>query len=203
MRLFDMKPKSIFTACCLFVQMTSNHALAHSDMIGPLIIVEKVHGTPDPIGRIVVRYDGSDAAKPTLTLSSNLFQVELPPQALLNLPSPDWDNMRVPWSMTSIDRRTGEIIRQPYLYVSIPLRGPKGKTWIRANVLFFFDTQGLLKERHLQMYVAIKDKKWLVDLPHSEADVIGTLGEEWPLTSTETAEEVLTRALVRKQKELR
>lgn len=203
MRLFDMKPKSIFTACCLFVQMTSTHALAHEDTIGPLIIVEKVYGTPDPIGRIVVRYDGSDAAKPTLTLSSNLFRVELPPQALLNLPRPDWDNMCVPWSMTSMNRQTGERVQQPYLYISVPLHGPQGKTWIRANVLFFFDQQGLLKERQLQMYIAIKDKKWLVDLPISEADVIGTLVEEWPLTSTETAEEVLTRSLAKKQKELR
>lgn len=200
MRSSDMKLKSIYTACCLFMQMTSNHALAHSDWIGPLIIVEKVYGTPEPIGRITVRYDGSDAEKPTLTLSSNLFQIKLPPHLLLNLPSPDWDNMRVPWSMTSFDLETKKFVNRPYLYISVPLRGVKGEFWISASVQFFFDKQGLLKERHLRRDVLLKDIRWRFSLPYSKEDDI-TVHADWPLDSTMTAEEVLAEALAKEKKE--
>lgn len=34
------------------MQFMSARAVAHSDMIGPLLIVEKVYGAPAPIGRI-------------------------------------------------------------------------------------------------------------------------------------------------------
>ena len=172
----------------------SDYALAHSDMIGPLLIVEKVYGPPAPIGRITVRYDGTNEAEPTLKLSSNLFSTTLSAKLLRDLPRPNWNALSVPYSFTSIEPKTRKIIEQPYLYITVPLYGPAGQSWPGVSVEFHFDSSGKVSKRILKQFVPVKDKRPRLDLPHAEADYIDSIYENWPLDSRESAEAVLARA---------
>lgn len=77
-----------FLFCFAIVQFMAGRVSAHTEIIGSLLVVEKAYGAPAPIGRIVVRYDATDAAKPKLHLLCNLFKSDLPAKVLLGLPVP-------------------------------------------------------------------------------------------------------------------
>lgn len=168
---------------------------AHVDMVGPLVVIEKIYAVDDPIGRITLRYDGTDQKRPKLEIRSKLFQAILPSSAILNLPRPDWNSMMVPWSMDSFDSVLKKFVERPHLYIRVSLWGPPGTHWARASVRFFFDDQGKLKERQLYWEVGIKDGKHRPELPTEVCEVTDTISAVWPIDSQEPAESVFARAL--------
>jgi hypothetical protein len=183
--------------CCGCALALAGSVFAHTDMIGPLVRVEKVYDAPAPIGRITVKFDATNADAATLELTSALFRASLPPNALRNLPRPNWDGLAVPYSLTSYDVETRQWVNRPYLYITLPVYGPAGRTWPSTSVQFSFDEKGGLKERRLKQHVPVKDGRPRPDLPPADTDFLHTLYEPWPVEGTESAEEVLSRALRR------
>jgi hypothetical protein len=167
---------------------------AHEEMIGPLVVIEKVYDAPEPLGRIVVRYDATEA-EPTLHLRHGRMIAKVPADALRDLPRPNWDAMTVPYAMTSFDVKTRAWVDRPYFYISVPLHGPAGKTWPTTAALFFFDKAGRLSERKLKQFMPIKDGRPRPDLPPGEADVIDAINEDWPAGGVESAEDLLRRVV--------
>lgn len=181
----------------IFVLSFAVSAPAHIDRQGQLLSIEKIYEAPAPIGRITLKYDGTDKDTPTLQVTSNLFRSKIPPQALTNLPRPYWDAISALYSLISTDPATGKSIDRPYLYISVPLHRPLGKSEQGAQVLFFFDEEGNLKERRLSQTIPAQ----ITNTENMKIDVAYVLYENWPITSKETAEQVLTKAFENLEKE--
>ncbi len=64
-------------------------------------------------------------------------------------------------------------------------------------MLFFFDEEGNLKERRLNQTISAQ----VTNKEKMKIDVAYILYENWPITSNETAEQVLTKAFENLEKE--
>lgn len=181
----------------IFALSLAAPALAHIDMSGQLLSIGKIYDAPSPIGRITLKYDGTDNDTPKLQVTSNLFRSKIPPQALRNLPRPYWDAISALYSLISVDSATGKWIDRPYLYISVPLHRPLGKSEQGAQVLFFFDEEGNLKERRLRQTIHAQ----VTNKEKRKINMGYVLYENWPITSNETAEQVLTKAFENLEKE--
>jgi len=177
MKLLPLTVGIIFSWLCV------SNIQAHSDQIGALVYVEKHFQASDPIDLITIIAEWPTDGIPIITLRSKLFETELPPEAVDDLPRPDLESISPRWSTVSFDSQTMDWIEEPYLYLSINLYGPPGTTWPPTQVNFFFENDGRLTERKIKRFV-----------PSGDGNSISTIWETWPMNSDLSATDMLAQA---------
>jgi len=159
-------------------------AEGHEDMIAPLVKVEKVYAAPKPIGHLRVVYTCSEVGKPRiLLLECDLFRRTAPVDGLTDPPRPDWDRFGAASSATSFE--DGKWIDRPYLYLIVPLNGPRGENWDQTWATFHFNAEGKLTRKI----------KRFIPLPPPQ-DTVDMVWEDWEIGSGQSAQSVIeaTRA---------
>ena len=163
--------------------MWSKECYAHTDQIAAIAKVEKVFLTPDPIGLLTATYTGPQASDSQgLAIKCDLFDVNVPAVGIADLPRPDWNNFSVAYSLTSFNKSAGWV-NEPYLYLSVVLHGPAGKSWQQTWATFHLDAAGSLTRR-IKRFVT-----------HSSPDYIQVIWEDWPIGSEQSAESIMEQAL--------
>jgi hypothetical protein len=150
---------------------------AREDMGATLESFEKSYTASAPIGRIRLGYSARNPDKQTLALECRLFKGTVPTAGLADLPGPDWDALTVAYSTTTTPIVEG-VDLEPYVYVLVPLRGPRGEVWEQTWVIFHFDAHGLKR----------KIKRFAHDAVHDWTEVTWN---DWPIGSGMSAEQAL------------
>lgn len=153
-------------------------AVAHEDWMANLESFEKIYTAGDPIGRIRLTYSAWDADKPVLALECGLFKGTVPAAGLTDLPGPNWHSIVVAYSTSTTPMVVGERNPEPYVYVLVPLGGPRGEAWEQTWVTFHFDSRGVT--RKIKHYV-----------PDPATNSIGGAWVDWPISSGITAQQAL------------
>lgn len=169
---------TVLPAILSILMLTSLVAAAHEDMGAGLESFEKTYTASDPIGRIRITYSARNTDKPTLALECRLFKASVPAAGLTDLPGPGWDALGVFYSTTTTPMIVGGRKLEPYVYISVPLRGPRGTAWNQTWVTFHFDANGLTR----------KIKHFAEDNASNSTYVSWA---DWPIGSGITAEQAL------------
>lgn len=153
-------------------------AVAHSDLIAPLLKVEKVYAAPKPLGELRAVYARSDDGKEqALLVECGLFRRSIPANGLVDLPRPDWSSFHVSFSLTSFE--SGKTVDRPYLNLVVPLHGPAGQSWEQTWATFHFDADGKLTRRLKRI------------IPLATPNSVDVLWKEWAIGSGLSAEALL------------
>jgi hypothetical protein len=157
---------------------------AHTDSIASVRRADIVYAAPEPLGPIQVLQEiNEDYAATRLRVRTALWEVEVPVEAMANLPRPSWNSMRVAYSLTSFDpeQEGRAFVDRPYVYVEFTLHGPRGVSWQRTSVIYHLDADGELT-RQLKQFI-------------EKEDDIRVVWEDWPVDSSLSAAEVLDAAV--------
>ncbi len=183
MRIHESKTMRALVAL-VAILLLEPRAGAHEDDSAPLVKVEKVYAAPKPIGYLRVVYTCSEVGKPQILLvECDLFRRTVPVDGLTDLPRPDWDRFGAAYSATSFE--DGKWTDRPYLYLIVPLNGPRGENWEQTWATFHFNAEGKLTRKI----------KRFIPLP-SPPDAVDMVWEDWEIGSGQSAQSVIeaTRA---------
>jgi hypothetical protein len=156
-------------------------AVAHEDQMASLAKADKTYIASKPLGSIRVVYTvATAAAKASLSIKSDMFDVTVPEAGLADLPRPDWDHFDIAYSLTSI--ANGKWVERPYAYLLLRLYGPAGQNWEQTWAIFHVDADGKLT-RQIKRFV-----------PDPKSNSIRVIWKDWPIGGTATAAEILETA---------